>query len=63
MTCVRLILLFSLVGFMTPHGLWAEVVRVIIDERVDVLGGRPFGSGGAYRRIFHTHSARCSWAW
>ena len=51
MTCVRLILLFSLVGFMTPHGLWAEVVRVIIDARVDVLGGRPFGSVGAYEKI------------
>jgi hypothetical protein len=51
MKCASLVLFFLLAGSATPLGLWAEVVRVIIDERVDVLGGRAFGSVGAYEKI------------
>jgi hypothetical protein len=35
----------------SPAGLWAEVVRVVIDERADVLDGRAFGGVGAYEKI------------
>ena len=35
----------------TPRPAAARVVRVVIDHREDIAGGRPFGTAGAYERI------------
>jgi hypothetical protein len=45
---LRLILLVLL---MSSSGIQARVTRVEISSRVDVLGGRAFGTAGAYERI------------
>ena len=47
----RIGLLFVVLGLLTPTSMWAEVVRIVIDERVDVLEGRAFGGVGAYEKI------------
>ena len=44
-------LLFVVIGLVTPTSMWAEVFRIVIDERVDVLEGRAFGGVGAYEKI------------
>ena len=33
------------------HGAQAEVTRIEIASRTDVLGGKPFGAAGAYEKI------------
>src|SRR5215831_9217451 len=33
------------------HGAQAEVTRIEIASRTDVLGGKPFGASGAYEKI------------
>ncbi len=43
--------LLGLIGAASPPGLWAEVVRVVVDRRTDVLGGRAFGTAGAYEKL------------
>jgi hypothetical protein len=44
--CVLVIL-----GLATPSDMWGEVVRIVIDERTDVLEGRAFGAVGPYEKI------------
>ena len=46
-----LFFLLGLIGAASPPGLWAEVVRVVVDRRTDVLGGRAFGTVGAYEKL------------
>ena len=41
----------GLLGAANPPGLWAEVVRVVVDRRTDVLEGRAFGTVGAYEKL------------
>ena len=41
----------GLIGAASPPGLSSEVVRVVIDRRTDVLGGRAFGTVGEYERL------------
>ncbi len=41
----------GLIGAASPPGLWSEVVRVVIDRRSDVLGGKAFGTLGAYEKL------------
>ncbi len=44
-------LLVVVIGLATPTSMWAEVLRIVIDERVDVLEGRAFGGVGVYEKI------------
>ena len=44
-------LLFVVIGLATPTSMWAEVLRIVIDERMDVLEGRAFGGVGVYEKI------------
>jgi hypothetical protein len=41
----------SMLAMGSPGGLRAEVVRVVIEERADVLEGRAFGGVGAYEKL------------
>lgn len=41
----------GLIGAASPPGLWAEVVRIVVDRRTDVLEGRAFGTVGAYEKL------------
>ncbi len=44
-------LFFVVIGLAMPASMWAEVLRVVVDERVDVLDGRTFGGVGVYEKI------------
>ena len=46
--------LVALVVSLLPGMIRAEVTRVEITSRVDVLGGKAFGSVGAYEKLFGT---------
>ena len=47
----RLGFLFVVIGLVTPTSMWAEVLRIVVDKREDVLEGRVFGGGGVYEKI------------
>ncbi len=47
----RLVLIFGLAVMLGALPLRARVVRVEVNSRADVLGGKSFGSSGAYERI------------
>ena len=49
-------LLLMLLGVLAcPHaGARAEVTRIDIASRTDVLGGKPFGDAGAYEKLIGT---------
>lgn len=40
-----------LIALVAPRSLPARVVRVVVDERTDVLGGHGWGSAGAYEKL------------
>jgi hypothetical protein len=49
-------LLLTLIGVVTclPAGARAEVTRIDIESRADVLGGKPFGDAGPYEKVIGT---------
>lgn len=49
--CVRVAFCVASAMFAGASDLIAEVVRVEIDRRADVLGGKPFGEAGPYEMI------------
>lgn len=47
----RIVLLLTVATLLPPFAAYAEVKRVEIGTRADVLGGKAFGSVGAYEKI------------
>jgi hypothetical protein len=49
---LRGVLLFLAISAQLPgEEVDAEVVRIVVDRREDVLGGRAWGSAGAYEKL------------